>query len=360
MIYDFLNSLSDEDIINFIEGEFNSPFIEEKSTEEYMTFCTEICHEFGDSYNLICFRSNHLFYCRTHCGKIGSLLDLTIRNKGCSEEQAIDIIYNFFNLKRDGIIIGLGARKESTYKKRELSDVEYSLLEVPDKPYIHRIFSKLHITAWDNENISQKTLDKYEIYYDIDENRIIIPHFCWKRRKKVVGIRVRNLNTDVVEKRGKYIPLYYNDVSYKHKLSKNLYGLNFTKKFIQKKKKVVVFEGEKSVQQMDTMYGEHNFSVATCGSNFSLEQKKILIDLGVKEITIAYDKQFKLVGDSDYISWKEKIIKMTKDLIDVVDVYVMWDTEGLLEYKDSPSDKGKDIFEKLYKNKIRLEDFMRE
>ena len=38
----------------------------------------------------------------------------------------------------------------------------------------------------------------------------------------------------------KYIPLYYNDVSYKHKLSKNLYGLNFTKKFIQKKKKVVV------------------------------------------------------------------------------------------------------------------------
>ena len=60
-----------------------------------------------------------------------------------------------------------------------------------------------------------------------------------------------------------------------------------------------MFEGEKSVLQMDTIYGNHNLSVATCGSNFSMEQKKILIDLGVNEITLAYDKQFKILNDEE-------------------------------------------------------------
>ena len=358
MIYELLSSLSDDDIVRFIEGEFGSPLIEEKSTEEYMTFCTEICHDFGDSYNLICFRSNHLFYCRTHCGKIGSLLDLVMKNKGCDKEQAKNVIYGFFGLKNGGIILGLAPKISRTYKKKDLSETQYELLEIPNKPYIHRIFSKMHISAWDNENISQDTLDKYEIYYDIDENRIVIPHFCWKRHKKVVGIRVRNLNIDIAERMGKYIPLYYNDISYKHKLSKNLYGLNFTRKFIQKKRKVIVFEGEKSVLQMDTMYGNHNLSVATCGSNFSMEQKKILIDLGVNEITLAYDKQFKILNDEECLLWKEKIIKMTKDLIGVVDINIIWDTNNLLDYKDSPSDKGKEVFEQLYKERIRLEDFI--
>ena len=45
------------------------------------------------------------------------------------------------------------------------------------------------------------------------------------------------------------------------------------------------------------------------------------------------------------------------DLRGIVDVYVIWDTNNILDYKDSPSDKGKKIFEQLYKERIRLEDF---
>ena len=32
----------------------------------------------------------------------------------------------------------------------------------------------------------------------------------------------------------------------------------------------------------------------------------------------------------------------------------LWDYDNLLEEKDSPFDKGKDVFEELYKNRIRV------
>lgn len=44
---------------------------------------------------------------------------------------------------------------------------------------------------------------------------------------------------------------------------------------------------------------------------------------------------------------------MTKNLSGLVDVYVLWDVENLLSYKDSPIDKGKDVFERLLKIKLK-------
>ena len=34
--------------------------------------------------------------------------------------------------------------------------------------------------------------------------------------------------------------------------------------------------------------------------------------------------------------------------------YYIWDIDNLLNEKDSPFDRGKDIFEKLYRNRIRV------
>lgn len=35
-------------------------------------------------------------------------------------------------------------------------------------------------------------------------------------------------------------------------------------------------------------------------------------------------------------------------------VYVLWDTKGLLDFKDSPADKGKEVLEELMSNKIEI------
>ena len=45
---------------------------------------------------------------------------------------------------------------------------------------------------------------------------------------------------------------------------------------------------------------------------------------------------------------------MASLLIQYVDVSVIWDMENLLGYKDSPTDLGRDIFLRLYKNRTRL------
>ena len=47
---------------------------------------------------------------------------------------------------------------------------------------------------------------------------------------------------------------------------------------------------------------------------------------------------------------------MASLFIQYVDVSVIWDTENLLGYKDSPTDLGKEIFLRLYKNRTRIDE----
>ena len=75
--------------------------------------------------------------------------------------------------------------------------------------------------------------------------------------------------------------------------------------------------------------------------------------LGVREVIIALDKQFENVNSEECKKWakhiKEKIIDK---LSPYVIVTVLWDTNGLLGYKDSPTDRGKEILLQLMDNKI--------
>lgn len=53
-----------------------------------------------------------------------------------------------------------------------------------------------------------------------------------------------------------------------------------------------------------------------------------------------------------------KIYKLVQDIRDVMKISVIWDEDNLLEYKDSPSDLGKHIFEKLLKSRIDIDNFI--
>ncbi|HIH2836239.1 hypothetical protein SRD62_12815 [Clostridioides difficile] len=249
-----------------------------------------------------------------------------------------------------------GFRIKKKLKQDDIRDIQIELLPTSKKPYVYKIFQQIPIEEWERENISFEVLKTYQIHYNPYENQIVIPHFCWHDKDRPVGIRVRNLDEDKAKSFGKYIPLWYDSKCYNHRLSLNLYGLNINEQAIKKRKKVIVFEGEKSVLQMATMY-KNNPSVAICGSNFSREQKKILLDLGIEELIIAFDRQFKTKGDEEYIAWKNKISKLVQDIKDVVSISVIWDEDNLLDYKDSPSDKGKKIFEKLLKNRVNIIQF---
>jgi len=99
---------------------------------------------------------------------------------------------------------------------------------------------------------------------------------------------------------------------------------------------------------------ENDLSVAVCGSSLINYQVQLLLDLGVEEIIIAFDKQFKEIGDDEWKLWTKKLQELHKKYSPMIQISFMFDKWDLLGYKDSPIDCGKDIFMKLFKERIRL------
>jgi len=95
--------------------------------------------------------------------------------------------------------------------------------------------------------------------------------------------------------------------------------------------------------------------VACCGSNLINAQFLLLYSLGVKEIVIAFDKQFQEIGDREWKEWTTKLKSIYNKYGSYVLISFVFDKENLLEYKDSPIDKGKDIFLKLFSNRVTIE-----
>ena len=157
------------------------------------------------------------------------------------------------------------------------------------------------------------------------------------------------------DKYGKYRPALIGGIQYNHPLGYCLYNLNFSKENIKQAKRAIVFEGEKSPFLYATYFGKENdISVATCGSSFVQYQFWLLVQLRVEEIIIAYDKQFKEKGDKEFDKLIKNFTNIAKKYGNRIKISFMFDKGNLLGYKDSPIDKGKDIFIELYRNRVNL------
>ena len=209
----------------------------------------------------------------------------------------------------------------------------------------------MYTEEWIKEGISVKTMKKYNILYSTWQQKIIIPHF--DINNQLIGVRGRSLINEDIELFGKYTPFKIGRKFYNHSLGMNLFGLNHNIKTIQKKRKIMLVEAEKSVLQTDTMFGEDNFTVALCGSNLTDYQKGLILMLGVREVIIALDKQYEIIDSDECKKWAKHIKdKIIDKLSPFVTVSVLWDTNDLLRYKDSPTDRGKEILIQLMENKI--------
>ena len=143
--------------------------------------------------------------------------------------------------------------------------------------------------------------------------------------------------------------------TYSHPLSLNLYGLNITSSTISNTNTAIIFEAEKSVLLMDSYYNEKNNSVAVCGSNFNKNQLLLLIkNCNIKNIILAFDKEYEKVGTSQYNKYIDKIRKIGLKYSNYANFYYILDKENLLQIKDSPIDKGADIFNYLLSKKMYI------
>ena len=205
-------------------------------------------------------------------------------------------------------------------------------------------------TAFTNDFISEEAMDNFEIMSDRYQNSIIIPHRHYKNGQ-IIGFISRNLNQHQVDKGFKYIPYRNSKVDYRFPKQTNLYGAWQNKKAIQTLRKVAVFEAEKSVLQCETFFGQNNYSVALGGSSMDDYQINILLDLGVREVYLCLDRDYKEMGTNEANNTLDHMIRIAKRLLAYFTVYIVYDGENLLEEKDSPSDKGKEVLIELFKKK---------
>ena len=133
----------------------------------------------------------------------------------------------------------------------------------------------------------------------------------------------------------------------------NIYIIN--KEKIKKCKKCMIVEAEKSVMQNHSYFGKDDFSLGICGSNLTQTQKKILLkDLGVEEIILGLDKEFHDAESWEASIYRNKLLKKIASLIPYCKVTILWDFDGLLGFKDSPTDRGKDVLLQLLDKKVEI------
>ena len=324
-----------------------------------------ICHG-GDSHKLYYYPNTHLFHCYTGCGDTSfDIYDLILRvNKingieNFSLSKAIIFVAKYFGYTSETFDFEDNQDSIEDWKiinnfKRNKEKNVSQIIEL--KIYDNKILNHLphpFIISWYKEGITFEVMNDKGICYDPLYEGIVIPHY--DINGNLIGIRERTLIKEN-EIYGKYRPAIINGKMYNHPLSFNLYNLNFSKSNIKTTQKAIVYEGEKSCLKHASYFGEKNdISVACCGSNLINYQVKLLLSLGVKEIIIAFDKQYQEIGDEEWQKWVIKLKTIYNKYNGYCNISYLFDKENLLQYKSSPIDEGKDKFIKLFQNRIMIE-----
>lgn len=193
-------------------------------------------------------------------------------------------------------------------KKKPLKPINESILSYY-KPYVNDLFFE--------DNIDYDTQKTFEIGFDEESNRYTIP--IRSELGDLVGIKGRYFYREVPEGENKYI---YLEPCAKSKI---LYGLNKTIIYIKQSNRIYILESEKAVLQLWS-YGYRN-AVSTGGKELSQQQIDMIVRLGA-DIILAMDKDVK----------KNEIEEIANRFPEGIPIYYIYDEDGILREKESPSD----------------------
>lgn len=313
-----------------------------------------VCHNHQDSVSseklFIYFNDESVvFHCYTRCGSMG-LENFIEKYRGCNYFEAKRLIDEIIGrsidsfdrlYKEEALEMPFTTRKKKDFKVNK--GIDNSILNS---------FYPIPYAGWISENISYRTQRKFNIRFDVVHNSIIIPQL--NEDGQLVGVRRRALNESDVELEGKYKPIFADGRWLNADSSVILYGLFENRENIAKSKKAIVFEAEKSVMQLDTFYNGKAPAVALYGSNINNYQADLLRKLGVEELIVALDKEYQ--DERSYKTYLKVLVKKFKKFQSFFTVTFVLDDfdSSLLGYKDSPSDHGKETFEKLLRKRIIL------
>lgn len=345
--------LTDESVKNILL-QFNVEPVEEDSSRIVFPTC---CHNLeGGSPKLYYYKDTKLFHCFTECAATFDIFTLLqkmmlLRGKEITLFQAVDLCdldTSHFQVEDDPDSCIDDIQYMQRLNNSYIPNVDQIDFRTYDKNILKKYsFDYLGFMPWLEEGISVEVLQKFNIKYDNYNQAIVIPNFDYNG--DLIGIRARFFKPEDIIK-GKYRPIYNNGVLYNHPTGRTFYGIYENKKAIERKHMCVIFEGEKSTLLYGSIYGvDNNIALSTLGQNITKDHIQYLLKMKVTHVILAYDTDYE-----DYKQLAEveqKYIQKAKILSPYFNVSILMDYDFLLPHKSSPIDGGKEIFERILKNR---------
>jgi len=354
-VKNIIDSITLHDVKDFLES-LGVDQIEVNEEKQYL-ICPTICHNpihEAESMKLYWYQNNKIFRCYTECNEAMSIFELYRRYMELNEypitlEEAENYVKQF--LKHIIIAAKPNTKFEEIIQKYQY-DIHIPVLDEYPKTALD-CFVKYYHPTWLKDGITKQVMDKFNIRFSINQNKIIIPHYDINGR--LIGIRGRALEKNEIEEFGKYRPIQIGEILYTYPLQFNLYGIHEHQQGIRARKCAIIAEAEKSVMLDDVYYGEYSNCVACCGSTFNKYHISLLTDiLGANEIVIALDKEYEDWRSEKAQKYRKKIESMCNKYKHKASFSYIWDFDNVLNEKDSPFDRGIDVFKYLYKTRIKI------
>ena len=319
---------------------------------EYVSQYTDLEEKGGEFWGISPFNTNEKtpsfsirketgFFYDFSAGFGGNLVDFVMAYNKVNVAQAINILKRYANITEDqdgqprqrSSMVSI-ARK---YGRTKRPPPKCTARILPDN-YMERYeFRTDKLKIWHDEGISYDTMRRFDVMYDAFDDRIVYP--------------VRNLDGKIFCVSGRTC-----DPDYKTKGIRKytytspigslpaLYGFWENKQAIIDKKEAIIFEGCKSVLKAYDFGFLNGLCLLT--SHLSPYQMEALIKLAS-----FYKIHFVFALDSDVDITKDKNIMRLKSY-----AHVEWikNRDNMLQDKESPVDRGKEVFDKLYEMREKL------
>lgn len=327
---------------------------------------TTVCHG-GDGHKLYYYPTTQWFQCFTNCGSL-SLYDVVSGCYGIDFKQAYYMLADRKGVNPHRRRVGLFKERleidDLDFLKRHLYKPKKTTTELPSyNECILNLFDLQYPLDWYEEGITPDIAEHFDIRYYHSQNRAIIPHR--DINGNLVGVRARSYNKWEVESGKKYMPITVQGTTYRYPMHFNLYGIYENQHNIKRVRKVVIYESEKSVMIYGSLYGqENNIALALGGMNLSLYQRDMLLNLGVEEVIFCLDKEYseEMYEDREskqftqMINYFKKLKKMTGYFINYCSVSIVMCWDDRIGLKDSPIDRGREVFEELISERYLVDD----
>lgn len=337
--------ITDDDIIALMDS-MGIPLVSANS--QYQLYPSACHHSDWERHK------NKLYYYvqsqRWHCYSCSGdwdIIGLVQHLRKCTFNQAVDYICRTLGINVTEVDIRQDVDNWQRDLRRWLPNADYDeTAELTSyDPAILAAFDHLYPSDWLEYGITRDSMDKFGIGWYGRQACISIPVMM---NGQLVGVRGRYKRPQDVAK-GKYRPIAMLDGNVlKFSSSACMYGYDQNKDAIKSSRQVVLFESEKSVLKAPS-YGINN-ALAVFGSNISKRHIEMMLELGVNGVMLAFDSDYRQMGDADFQFFVAKMKKLASKLKPYFATSIIYNNQGYDAYKcnimDLPYNQAMTLYER--------------